>query len=279
MTEKDVEDAALNILSELGYKILYGPDIAPAPDGIAPERRSYSEVVLVDRLRDAIDKFNPDIPTEAKEEAVKKVLRAESPHLIVNNQSFHKMLVNGIDVEYRRKDRSIAGDKVWLFDFEGQQNNEFLAINQFTVIENNNHRRADIVLFVNGLPLVVIELKNPADETATIWNAFNQLETYKDQIASLFTYNEILVISDGTEARAGTITSNREWFMAWKTIDGKGIAPPIISQLEVLLKGMFDKKILLDLVRHFIVFELTFKRLSDIPHNFYCYRLHLLHNY
>lgn len=255
MTEKDVEDAALNILSELGYKILYGPDIAPAPDGIAPERMEYSDVVLVERLRDAIDKFNPDIPGEAKEEAVKKVLRTESPNLIINNQNFHKMLVNGIDVEYRRKDGSIAGDKVWLFDFEEPQNNEFLAINQFTVIENNYHRRADIVLYVNGLPLAVIELKNPADETATLWSAFNQLETYKDQISSLFTYNEILVISDGTEARAGTITSNKEWFMAWKTIDGKGIAPSVISQLEVLLKGMFNKKILLDLVRHFIVFE------------------------
>jgi type I restriction enzyme R subunit len=255
MMEKDVENVALNILSELGYKILYGPDTAPAPDGIAPERQSYSDVVLVERLKDAVDKFNPDIPAEAKEEAIKKVLRAESPHLIVNNQNFHKMLVNGVDVEYRRKDGSIAGDKVWLFNFETPQNNEFLAVNQFTVIENNYHRRADIVLFVNGLPLVVIELKNPADETATIWSAFNQLETYKDQIASLFTYNEILVISDGIEARAGTITSNKEWFMAWKTIDGKGNAPPITPQLEVILKGMLDKKILLDLVRHFIVFE------------------------
>lgn len=253
--ESDVEDAALDILSELGYKILYGPDIAPAPDGIAPERQSYSDVVLVERLRDAVDRFNPNIPEEAREEAVKKILRSDSPHLIVNNQNFHKMLVSGVDVEFRRKDGSIAGDKVWLFDFEAWQNNEFLAVNQFTVIENNNHRRADIILFVNGLPLVVIELKNPADENATIWSAFNQLETYKDQIASLFTYNEILVISDGTEAKAGTLTSDKEWFMAWKTIDGKEIAPSVMPQLEVLLKGMFEKRILLDLVRHFIVFE------------------------
>ncbi len=252
-TESEVEEAALEILSELGYKVINGADIAP--DSTNPERKSYSDIILVQRLRDAIDKINPDIPGEAREEAIKKVLRTESPRLIVNNQNFHKMLVNGIDIEYRRKDGSIAGDKVWLFDFEAAQNNDFLAINQFTVIENNNHRRTDIVLFVNGLPLVVIELKNPADENATIWSAFNQLETYKDQIASLFTYNEILVISDGTEARAGTITSNKEWFMAWKTIDGKESAPAKISQLEVLIKGMFDKKILLDLVRHFIVFD------------------------
>lgn len=253
ITESEVEEATLDILSELGYKILHGPDIAP--DSINPQRQSYSDVVLIERLRNIVDKLNPSIPKEVREEAIKKVLRTESPHLIINNQSFHKMLVEGVDVEYRRKDGSIVGDKVWLFDFKAPQNNEFLTVNQFTVIENNNHRRVDIILFVNGLPLAVIEVKNPADETATLWTAFNQLETYKDQIASLFTYNEILVISDGTEARAGTLTSNKEWFMAWKTIDGEGIASPIMPQLEVLLKGMFDKKILLDLVRHFIVFE------------------------
>ncbi|MBU4492310.1 MAG: hypothetical protein KKD69_07600 [Euryarchaeota archaeon] len=246
ITESEVEEAALDILSELGYKILHGPDIAP--DSINPQRQSYSDVVLIERLRNIVDKLNPSIPKEVREEAIKKVLRTESPHLIINNQSFHKMLVEGVDVEYRRKDGSIVGDKVWLFDFKAPQNNEFLAVNQFTIIENNNHRRVDIILFVNGLPLVVIELKNPADETATIWSAFNQLETYKDQIASLFTYNEILVISDGPEARAGTITSNKEWFLAWKTIDGKEIALPIMPQLEVLLKGMFDKKILLNLI-------------------------------
>ena len=253
MTESEVETAALEIISELGYKILYGPDIAP--DGISPERKSYSDVVLVKRLRDAVDRINPDLPKEAREEAVKKVLRTESPQLITNNQNFHKKMVEGVDVEYRRKDGSVANDKVWLFEFKNPHNNEFLAVNQFTVTENNNNRRPDIILFINGLPLVVIELKNPADENATLWTAFNQLETYKNQIPTLFPYNEIMVISDGIEARSGTITSNKERFMPWKTIEGKEIAPSAMPQLEVLFQGMLDKKILLDLIRHFIVFE------------------------
>ena len=253
LTESEIEDVALEILLELGYNILHGLDIAP--DGINPQRKSYSDVVLVKRLRDAVDRINPNIPEEAREEAIKKVLRAQSPQLIINNQNFHKKLVEGVDVEYRKKDGSIANDKVWLFDFKNPQNNEFLAVNQFTVLENNNNRRPDIILFINGLPLVVIELKNPADENATIWTAFNQLETYKAQIPSLFPYNEISVISDGIEARAGTITSNKERFMPWKTIEGKETAPFAMPQLEVLFQGMFNKKILLDLIRHFIVFE------------------------
>ncbi len=253
LTESEVEDVALEILSELGYKILHGLDIAP--DGINPQRKSYSDVVLVERLRDAVDRINPNIPEEPREEAIKKVLRTQSPQLIINNQNFHKKLVEGVDIEYRKKDGKVANDKVWLFDFKNPQNNEFLAVNQFTILENNNNRRPDIILFVNGLPLVVIELKNPADENATIWTAFNQLETYKAQIPSLFPYNEILVISDGIEARAGTLTSNKERFMPWKTIEGKEIAPSAMPQLEVLFQGMFDKKILLDLIKHFIVFE------------------------
>jgi len=253
MTESEVEKVALEIISELGYKILYGPDIAP--DGISPERKSYSDVVLVERLRDAVNRINLDIPGEAREEAIKKVLRTESQQLIINNQNFHKKLVEGVDIEYRRKDGSIANDKVWLFDFKNLRNNEFLAVNQFTIIENNNNRRPDILLFINGLPLVVIELKNPADENATLWTAFNQLETYKNQIPALFPYNEIMVISDGIEARSGTITSDKERFMPWKTIDGKEIAPSAMPQLEVLFQGMLDKKILLDLIRHFMVFE------------------------
>src|SRR3990170_8052100 len=190
LTESNIEDVALEILSELGYKILHGPDIAP--DGINPQRKSYSDVVLIKRLRDAVDRINPNIPEEEREEVVKKVLRSESPLLIINNQSFHKKLVEGVDIEYRKKDGSIANDKVWLFDFKNPHNNEFLAVNQFTVVENNNNRRPDIILFINGLPLVIIELKNPADENATLWTAFNQLETYKTQIPSLFNYNGIM---------------------------------------------------------------------------------------
>jgi len=243
ITESDVEQAALDILSEeLGYKTLYGPDIAPPPEGTKPERKNYSDVVLVERLVKAIDKLNPTIPSEAKEEAVKKLLRTESPKLIVNNQTFHRMLVSGMDVEYRNKEGRIEGGKVWLFDFDKPEKNEFLTVNQFTVMENNFNRRPDIVIFVNGLPLAVIELKNPADENATVWTAFNQFETYKNEIPSLFSFNEMLVVSDGMEARAGTITSGKEWFMLWRTVDGKEIKSDIRSKsMEVLLKGMFQK--------------------------------------
>ena len=250
ISEEDVEQFALDVLSGLGYERAYGPDISEG--GLNPERR-YDEVVLLQRLRRAIDRFNTGVPEEAKEEAIKKVLRVTSQNLVENNHVFHRMLVDGVDVEYR-KDGRIVGDKVWLFDFKNLRNNEFLAVNQFTVIEGNNNRRPDIVLFVNGLPIVVIELKNPADEEATIWKAYGDHQTKMQEIPSLFHFNEILIISDGLEARAGTITSDKQRFMPWKTIDGE--EPPIImTQLEVLLKGVCKRERLLDIVRHFIVFE------------------------
>ncbi len=252
ITESEIEQVVLDILHEIGYKIIYGPDISP--DGSKPERSDYSEVALIGRLKKSIDKLNPNIPPKAKEQALKKILRFESQSLTVNNQRFHNMLVNGVDVEYRNDGR-IVGDKVWLFDFNKPKNNEFLAVSQFTVIENNNNRRPDVVLFVNGLPLAVIELKNPADENATVKTAFNQFETYKVQIPSLFRFNEILVISDGIEAKSGTISSDWERFLPWKTIDGTKKVPTTIPQIEVLLKGVFDKAIFLDLLRHFVVFE------------------------
>lgn len=248
ITESEVEQAVLGILKDLGYKTLWGPDIAPAPDGVRPERKSYADVVLVDRLKEALERINPAIPVEAREEAIKKVLPSESQSLVVDNQGFHKMIVEGIDVEYR-KGGQIVGDKVWLIDFGKLSNNEFLAVNQFTVIENNYNRRPDIVLFINGLPLGAIELKNPAGENATVRSAFNQFETYKAQIPSLFRFNEILVISDGLESKAGTITSDWERFLPWKTIDGEEIAPRAIPEIEVLLRGMLNKQVLLDLVR------------------------------
>jgi type I restriction enzyme R subunit len=253
MVESEVEEAVLDILKELGYRRAFGPDIAI--DGLAPERTSYSNIILTERTKNAIDTLNLKIPKEAREEALRKLLRTESHLLIQNNKAFHKMLVDGVNVEYKRKDGSIAGDNVRLIDFQNPENNEFLAVNQFTVIENNNNRRPDVILFVNGIPLVVIELKNPADENATIETARNQLETYKAQIPSLLAYNSFLIISDGMEAREGTISSTREWFMPWKTIDGIQLAPKTIPQLEVLLKGMCNKIVLLDLTRHFIVFE------------------------
>jgi len=253
VTESIVEEAAVDWFKGLGYQYLPGPDIAC--DGIKPERASYTDVILAGRLRSALRNLNPAIPIDALEDAFKKVLRSESPGLIWNNRQFHQMLVEGIDVEYRNKEGRIIGDKVWLVDFSNPERNDWLVVNQFTVVEGQRTRRPDIVVFVNGLPLAVIELKNPADENATIRGAFNQFETYKSDIPSLFHYNELLVISDGTEARVGTISSGWEWFLPWRTIDGKGMAPKTIPGIEVTIKGMFDKGRFLDILRHFILFE------------------------
>lgn len=252
INEDMVEQEALEILQELGYEILYGPDISP--DGSTPMRDLYSDVVIVEKLRDAINRLNPDIPTVAREEAVKKVLRTDNPDIISNNQLFHQFLTDGVTIEYR-KDGRIVYDKVWLFDFQNPDNNEFLAINQFTIIENDHNRRPDTVLFVNGLPIVVIELKNPADEKATLNKAYQQFQTYKSEIPSLFHFNEILVISDGMQARAGTLTSDYQRFMPWKTIEGEKDALVDKLEMEILIRGMLNKKVLLDLIRHFIVFD------------------------
>jgi type I restriction enzyme R subunit len=198
--------------------------------------------------------LNPSIPAEALEEAVRKVLRAESPTLVQNNRAFHRILIDGGDVEYVSDSRVIY-DKARLVDFDNPHNDDWVAVNQFTVVEGHYNRRPDIVLFVNGLPLAIVELKNPADEQATIWTAFNQLQTYKDQISSLFTFNEVLVISDGLEARVGSLTSNRQWFLPWRTVEGEELAPITMPQLEVIVKGAFDRERFSKLLAHFIVFE------------------------
>ena len=251
--ESTVEEAALSWFEELGYGIAHGPNIAPGEPGAM--RSSFDQVVLVERLREAIDRINPDIPTEAREEAFRKVLRPDSPSLVGANRTFHQMLRDGVEVEYRRKDGSIAGDRVQLIDYEDFKNNDWLVVNQFTVIEGQCNRRPDIVVFVNGLPLGVIELKNAADEDATIWDAWNQLQTYKQEIHSLFHFNEVLVISDGLQARIGSLTANQEWFKVWRTITGEETAPPSILELEVLVRGVFDRERFLKLLQHFIVFE------------------------
>jgi len=253
ITESVVEEAALDWFKGLGYQYLPGPDIAC--DGIKPERASYADVMLSGRLRASLHALNPHTPADALEDAFKKVMRSESPSLILNNRHFHRMLADGIDVEYRNKEGRVVGDKVWLVNFSDPERNDWLVVNQFTVVEGQRTRRPDIVVFVNGLPLAAIELKNPADENATIKGAFNQFETYKSDIPSLFHYNQLLVISDGTEARVGTLSSGWEWFLPWRTIDGKNLAPKGTPELEVLTKGMFDKQRFLDIVRHFILFE------------------------
>ena len=252
-TESIVEDAALDWFGELGYSLLHGQDIAPGE--AAAERTNFSEAFLPERLRAALKKLNPKIPAAALDDAYRKITLAQHPALIINNRAFHKMLMDGIAVECRRKDGSIGAEIVRLVDFDDPENNEWLVVNQFTVIEGQHNRRPDVVIFINGLPLGVIELKNAADENADIWQAFQQLQTYKQQVPALFIHNAVLIISDGLEARIGTISADKERFMPWRTIDGETVAPTTMPQLEVLLRGVCEKRRFLDLIRHFIVFE------------------------
>ncbi len=252
VTESTVEEATLQWLEEMGYAILPGPEIEP--EGPRQERTSFGDVVLVDRLRSAVARINPQIPKEAREEAVRKLLRAEHPDLAENNRRFHRYLTDGVPVEYQAEGR-MKPDQVCLVDFDHPENNDWLAVNQFTVVEDRHTRRPDVVVFVNGLPLAVIELKDPTDPQATIQSAFLQLQTYKAEIPSLFACNEVLVASDGTKARAGALTSDWGRFMPWRTVDGKNLSPKELPQLEVLLKGIFQKGRFLELIRDFIVFE------------------------
>lgn len=252
ITEHSIEDFAIKLLEHLGYEYIYAPSIAH--DGENPERSSYEEILLTHRLAEAVRRINPTVPPTAQEEAIKEIQRIHSPELLTNNESFHRLLTEGIKVSYQ-KDGQQRGDLVWLIDFNTPENNDFIVANQFTVIEDGVNKRPDVILFVNGIPLVVIELKNAADENATIKSAFRQIETYKAVIPSLFTYNAFTIISDGLEARAGTLSSGMSRFMAWKSADGKEEASHLVSQMETLINGMLNKETLLDLVRHFIVFE------------------------
>ncbi len=252
LTENQIEQMAIDLLQEQGYEYHYGPDLAP--DAEHSERDSFGDVVLVKRLAHAVSVLNPTIGEDLQGQAVRAVLDISSPELLVNNEKFHRLITEGVDVEEHKGGQSI-GRQVRLIDFDEPENNEFLVVNQFTVVENEVNKRPDVILFVNGLPLVVMELKNAADENATVKSAFKQLGTYKQTIPGLFTYNGFMVISDGLEARAGTISAGMSRFMAWKTCDGQEEASPLVGQLETLVKGMLDKKVLLDLIRHFIVFE------------------------
>jgi type I restriction enzyme R subunit len=252
-SELIVEDAALAWFESLGYSIRHGPDIAPGEP--AAEREDYGQVALAQRLRDALARLNPTLPAEALEDAFRKLTRPEGPTVEARNRALHRFLVEGVTVEYRTPDGSIRGAQARVIDFDKPDNNDWLAVNQFSVSENKHARRPDVVVFVNGLPLVVVELKNAADETATIWSAFQQLQTYKAELPTLFAYNALLVISDGVKARIGTLTAGREWFKPWRTIEGETLADARMPELEVMLKGVFHKRRLLDLIGHFLVFE------------------------
>ena len=252
LTEFDIEQFAISLLENLGYEYIYAPNIAP--DSKTPERESFEQVLLLGRLQKAVNRINSSIPADVQAEAIKEIQRISSPELLANNETFHRLLTEGIPVS-KRVDGVERGDRVWLIDFKNPHNNEFVVVNQFTVVENNQNKRPDIVLFVNGIPLVVMELKNPVDENATIHSAFKQIETYKSVIPNLFTYNGFVVISDGLEAKAGSISAGFTRYMAWKSIDGKVEASHLVSQLETLILGMLNKETLIDLIRHFIVFE------------------------
>jgi len=252
ITESHIEEFAIELLEKQGYEYIYAPNIAP--DGDTPERESYEQVLLLDRLRRAVKRINPDIPAEQQDEAIREIQRIASLELIANNETFHRYLTEGVKVSCQ-KDGNERGDLVWLIDFENPLNNNFVVCNQFTVIENNHNKRPDVLLFVNGLPLVLVELKNATDENATVQSAFRQIETYKTQIPSLFTYNALLIISDGLEAKTGSLSAGLSRFLAWKSADGKAEASHLVSQLETLITGMLNKETLLDLICHFIVFE------------------------
>src|SRR6185312_4130392 len=252
IVEDHIEQMVIEELETQGYEYVFGPDIAP--DGSSPERASYQEVVLVDRLRDALTGVNPKVAADVLDYAVKEVLRVNVGDVLTRNELFHDMLTSGVKVEHRVNGED-RGGLVWLIDFEHPDRNQFAVCNQFTVIESGQNKRPDVILFINGLPLVVIELKNAADENATVEKAFSQLRTYISKVPSLFTYNGFLVISDGFDARAGTVSSSYQRFMPWKTEDGKKEASHLQSEMLTMVNGMLHKSVVLDLIKNFIVFE------------------------
>ncbi len=253
MTEDQLEQDTLGWLNEVGYTVLHGPEIAPDSDN--PERKDYRQVLLLDRLRSAIARLNPGIPLAAQEEAIKQLQDLGVPAQLAANKRFHQLLVAGVPVQYL-KDGETRGDLVRLIDWDDPSQNEWIAVNQFAIKGPNHSRRPDILLFINGLPIVLIELKNPADEHADIWKAFDQLQTYKAQIPDVFLYNEILVIADGSEARLGSLSADAERFMQWRTIDGVTIDPlGQFNELETLIRGVLAPRLLLDYLRYFILFE------------------------
>ena len=251
-TESVVEQAALDWFRALGYDVIGGPDMPPGPHAL---RESYADTIFPSVVRGALARLNPNLPNEALDDAFRKLARPEGPTLEARNRAFHRLAVDGVTVEYRDTGGTIRGAPVRMFDFEQPSNNDWLVVNQFTVVESNHERRPDIVLFVNGLPLAVVELKNPADEDATVRSAWQQLRTYQAELPSLFTFNAVLAVSDGVEARLGTLTAGWEWFKPWRTISGEELAPVFLTQLQVAIEGAFEKRRFLALLRDFIVFE------------------------
>lgn len=261
-TESHVEEAGLAFLEELGYATLYGGDIAP--DGATPERTSYADVILVGRLKAALERLNPNLPDSAREDVLRIVLQTETPSLVEENRRLHKLITEGVAVSYLDTTGAMRSDIAQLIDFSPTDTNDWLAVNQFTVIEGTQNRRPDIVIFINGLPLAVVELKNPGTESATLNGAFNQLQTYKGQIPGLFRTNAMLVTSDGISARVGSLTADLERFMPWRTTDGRDVAPKGWPELQTVIEGVFEKRRFLSLLRDFTVFGETGSGLAKI---------------
>ena len=256
ITENIIEASAIELLQSQGWEYANGKELSP--EGLFCERENYQQIILIQRLRNAICKINPHIPLDAQESAVQKVLRIYSPVLLHNNEEFHRLLVEKVKIPYQENGYE-RSHEVALIDFENAENNQFLIVNQYTIVENNQNKRPDILLFINGLPLVVVELKNATDENANMLSAYKQLQTYKSIIPSLFTYNAICIISDGLECKAGSVSADLSRYMTWKSVDGIKDASRFRPQLQTLLQGMMQHSTLLDLVRNFIVFEKTKK--------------------
>ena len=248
MNEEQLEEICLEWFP-VGWEIIYGSDIEPESN--RPQRENFKQVVLEEPLKTAIARINPDIPEDYIDDVISNVLKPESLDLLTNNQSFHKFLLEGVPVQYKQDDE-IKDDKVFLIDFSDADNNHFQAINQFTVKGSKQHRRPDIICFINGLPLAVFELKSPSDEKADIWTAFNQIQTYKEEMPDLFVFNAINVISDGYQARIGSLSADKERFMPWRSLNKDDA---VEWQLETLVKVLFDKKTLLEYMRYFTIFE------------------------
>lgn len=252
INEDQVEQISLDWFKELGYDYLHGYDIAP--DSSNPQRANYQEVLLLNRLQTALTKLNPLLPTTSIDEAIDRLKKIHNTTLIQSNRAFHELLLKGIPVQIK-VDGVTKGEVVKLIDFHDALNNDFLVVNQYTIKGNKGNRRPDIVVFINGLPISVIELKNPADENADIFKAYNQIQTYKDELEDLFIYNEALIISDGINARIGSLTATNEWFMYWRTIKDETDKPILEFELDTLIKGFFDKELLLDYIQNFILYE------------------------
>jgi type I restriction enzyme R subunit len=263
LTESVVEQAALAWLESVGWRVVHGADIAPdAPDA---ERDHYGQVILEGRLSDVLARLNPKLPSEALDDALRKLMRPEGVELILQNRGLHRLLVDGVTVEYRDGDGAIRGAQARVIDFDDWRANDWLAVNQFSVAENKHARRPDVVLFVNGLPLAVIELKNAGSEAATIWSAFQQLQTYQAEVPSLFAANALLVASDGVEARVGALGAGREWFKPWRTIAGEALADAHLPELQVVIEGLCAKQRFLDLVQVVLAKQLLPFNAPDAP--------------